>query len=654
MANEVELERMVFRLVGDNSDLRKTYDQTLALTLRTAGQVKAAAKGVEASVGDPFAGIGVSAANAKKSMSALGGVQVPGGSSTVQIDVDTTSIKRAYERSAAMGKGFANQVKAVGRAAEDGLEPAAEGMSKFDIRARDARRTLMLLGQAEIISPAAAHSVWLVSEGFSSVQRMVGGVVGSLGTLKGALIATGIGALAVGIGAMSVSLTRLSADLTIARESAAKAFVSMASGARTAQQALAEMRIGILTEGLQELTDTINPGFWQGIWNGVQGAVGLDPVDRLLQRIIERARAAETAFAALQSNAAALAIRREAASRTLVQSSRDQAQALMVEATAAGMVDRLAQQRMVQERLALAIRREGETLDEARNRAMARLRGSFDQINAANRNIDFGRLTLQLQDLTREADRAGMTDVGSRLTAMAQEFARSNPGVTLAESFRTLQPILRATAEQMNRLTMGNFLRDLRLQGATMGLSAERAQLFRMSLDGVSDANIMAAESEVHHLEALRALQAGLEDVQGVRFGSTEALARVAQYNNQFAAALQGASIRQRLLTAGQSGLQSPAGSAVLSPSVGAGVAAAREAERQRLLGGPNQARPANAAAAALPAPAGAQPQQPAANPNDPQTALLAQVVNLLQQLRDQGRPNNQPPGVQLAPAGVP
>lgn len=489
MAAETELERIVVRLVGDNSDLRRTYAESRTMTDQTA-------RGMEAA----------------------------------------------------------------GNRGAKALAPAGDALAAISLKGRDTRKALMLIGAVDILPPGATHGLHVAAEGMELLKGRISTVVSSLGTMKGALIGTGIGALIVGVGALVAWLSKMNAQHEKARDASKEAFGSVVSGARTASQAVSDIRVGVLTKGMQDLADTVNPGFWGSIWNGLRGGIlGMDLVGRDIGTMVNTAAEARRMFDRINNDPRVQRQRQDIAIERNTQASRDAAQALEEEAGRSALAERESKRYAEAQRLA----REGGI---GLSQALGMLSESHARQRTAEMTADIGKLQLQLREMSDEADRSHLPDVQQQVMAMAQEFQRANPAIgSLENAFAALGPTLAGVQTQINRTNMGGFLKGTREQTQAFGLSSERAQLFRMSMSGVADANIRAALAEVKHLEALNALSQPLEKIEGTRAGGVEALHRLEEYNRGLTLAAQTGSMREQLLANQQSGQASPGGMASLA-----------------------------------------------------------------------------------------
>jgi hypothetical protein len=631
MAAETELERLVVRLVGDVRGYEASLAQAQQATVKTADQIAAvqfapgsAERGL-GSIEEMVAGLERQAAASKLS---AGESQRLAVAERFAAD-NNVSLQQALAK-------LAPQLERM-KAAQDKL---ASGFETAGLKGRDLRKGLSLLGSTAILPPSAAHGVWMAVEAMETAKRAVGGLASSGSLLKGAFMGVGVGAAATAIGIGVDMLSKWSENLDKAREKAKGAFMQTVQGARTASQAMSDVSVEAITSGLEDVAGAMNPGFWRMRWDWWSSLfTGTGPVEAALGRVVDRVEESRASLARLQSDPRVQRLQREAAVERGTQASRDAAQALEEEAARTGMAEREAKRYAEAQQLA---RQATIPLTEALNMLAA----SHERQRTAEATADIGRMSLQLRELTDEADRAGQTDVQQRVTSMAQEFLRANPAVgTLQSAFEQLNPILTQTRDQLNRINLGNFRRGLRDQANTMGLTSERAELFRMAMDGVSEANLNAASAEVRQLEALRALQQPLERIEGTRAFSAEAVARIAEYERQLSAAATTASTREGLLAQQRQVQTAAQPQAQLSVGAAAQTAAQQALTVQQIQQQAGsfqtivqQAQPAAASApapftAAQPAPAQAAPQSQA--PVTVQSVGFGGSEGILRDIRD-------------------
>ena len=540
MAQEVELERMVVRLVGDTSQYQRSLDTAAGSTLQASGRISQSGAG------------------------------------------------------------------------------AGKAVQGLNLGLAETRKSLGLLAATGAIAPEAMHSVAVLSQGFAGLRAMVAGTVGSLLSLRGALMATGIGAVVVGLGAGIALLTKWSEEAGKARESAKSTFATITSGARTARQATSDVRVASLTEGMSELADVMNPGFWRGVWNWTQEAVGLDPVQRKIDDVVLRAQNAQQMLRRLTDDPRLLRMNREIALERNTQASRDAAQALEEEATRSGIAEGEAKRYAEAQKLA----REGSI---SLSQALERLAASHQRQRTAEVTRDLGKMQLQLRELRDEADRSGMSEVSARVRGMAQEFLRAHPHVgNLTNAFRMLAPALDETRRLVVQTSFSNFIYGLQQQNAVLGLSSERAELFRMSMDGLTDSQLDAGTAAVRHAEALKAMMAPLERLEGTRAGGAEALARIAEYQRAMSVAVNQGTARERLLRDQQLGTQAPTGPAAAGAASVAAVGDARTIAGIRATPAVPQAPTALSTA---PAPAPVVPSAPSAPARTSQEQLNQEIL---------------------------
>lgn len=582
MASEVELERMVVRVTGDTSGLQKAYAQ--------AGK------------------------ESKDLAAKVGGVA---------------------------GKGLKMPVPDTGS-----LDKAGQAMDAVHLKSRGLYMGMSQLSRVTGIPPEVSHSAMVLSRALPALGGYAAPILGVVAPLA-----------AVGVG-----VHMWYQEWNKAREAANNAFQQVGTGARTAQQAISDMRVSLLTEGFKQLMDIANPSLRQYVQTGLQQAYrpstirGLfdhmmgnrtpqeiaasmsDPVAEGTRRIEANINRATRMMVEMNNNPALRRVQGNLVTEIIGQQAKDQAATMEDQANAAGATGLALNQYLQAARLARAQNADGIVTAEGLAAAYDRLAEAFSRQTAAARSqalTDFRTGPLrnaqnqaqaaglgadaaqrlgfaqqfaaqnfmsvnkalrllnpqlmqmaelqdraahrtfdatQVRQLEEEADRAGLSENASRRLGLAQQYAFDR-GISLGEALDRLTGSLGRMQDAQNRASVGNFMRDVRMQGATMGLSSERARLFQMSLDGVSDANITAALAEVRHLEALRALQAGLEETQGVLSGSTAALQNVAQYENRFTAATQAATIRQRLFQDQQLNQASPGGFGALAGSTAAAQA---------------------------------------------------------------------------------
>ena len=462
----------------------------------------------------------------------------------VRLVGESSDLDATYAAAVASTKDVGKSLQDAGAAGGKGLGEAKGALDGLAMSGEKTRKSLMLMSSWGGIPPEGVAMVTKLHYAFEITKGGVTGVIGSLGLLKGALAASGIGLAVLAIGAVINALSSMSKKAQEAAEASKSAFASVADGSRSIEQAMDDSRIRTMTEGLNELIDAANPGVWASIKAGVRGWFGevnlvAEAQDRLRQRL--------TANAEAQRQQAADPVYRlqlqEAQQARVTGQVRDQTRALQDQAATSTMAEREGRRYAT---VQAYIRDTSVTAAQA----VRRFQAQFNLQRQAEVTADLGRLRMQLAELNDEADRAVLGDVEGRIAGMAQSLLRANPTVgSLANAMRLLGQTADGTQEAMTRLRANQFARSMREQIETFGMSAERAQIARLRTLGLADANIEAAEAALDHLNALRALQQPYERLTAEETRATtaaeqqaEAQRQLALINRQLGGAIAGAS----------------------------------------------------------------------------------------------------------------
>ena len=185
----------------------------------------------------------------------------------VRYMADTSQATKAAGDMVSLTQQTTQQVQAAGANVQGSMDQTGAAVHGASFKIRDLRKGLGLLAATSIIPPEASAGVFKLVVGFSLASKAANIAAASMGTFKAALIGTGVGTLVVLLGELASWLVELSSKSKETGEAASNAFMSMASGGKRAKEALADIRVDVITKKMKEAADAMNPGIFRRAWN---------------------------------------------------------------------------------------------------------------------------------------------------------------------------------------------------------------------------------------------------------------------------------------------------------------------------------------------------------------------------------------------------
>jgi len=471
VASEVEIERMVVRLVGDKAQ----YDQALA--------------GAVASTDAAHGKIAQTATNLEQGAARRGAALAR----SFQEPIERME-RQSKDLKAALDKGLITQ------------QQYAKAMTDMKVNAGGLTRSL---------SGAVAMAGNL---DFTSPKNALAGMAGIAGTIPGSLgvIGAAAGGAIAGIIGLSTMLSKVWEDKLLS--AAGKAFDAMIDGSKTAGQALASIRVDTLADGLKELTaemrriqvtaDGLAAPFArlefmrEGVAAGF--AAGIDDV-------VQRAEEAQRLLREMNNNVRYQQVLREAASARAQRDLLNMQEELRLRRETVGMTERQAQ-------LARAMRDLGpvwfrEQVEAAARYEIAITEGAEALAELSAQLRDYGITTteararqLELMGAFEEADK--LRGLERTLEALQQATERNNQAWQAAQQvFESTRRPAELYEDQMQRLNHlfneGNldvetYGRAVRRAGNELERSRQLAASFQLAAVGSGeDAARMQAQQEM-------------------------------------------------------------------------------------------------------------------------------------------------------------
>ncbi len=239
---QLTIDELVTKMVGDTASYERSMMSAAAATERSAIKIIDSIKKSEKS----FEGCDTAAKTFNR----------------------TAAILKTGLDQGAMSQGVFN--RAMQQAKED-LSEAEKGVGKLHLSIRDIRHAIHVMSSMGIMPHTATRGIMQAYYMFHMLNPMIGTVINSFKTLRGAMIATGVGAVVAGLAVAMSYISMLAERHTEAAKVASHAFVQMVTGAKTYAEAINDVKVESLTSGLKKTTKYMtDPGMFE-----TGGALGM-------------------------------------------------------------------------------------------------------------------------------------------------------------------------------------------------------------------------------------------------------------------------------------------------------------------------------------------------------------------------------------------
>lgn len=237
------------------------------------------------------------------------------GKLSLQLSADASELERDLGKAEEKAKGFGERVGRALDALKSGASAGklASGVEGFAGRAQAA------LGTVRTATDLVRGNVATLGQGLGAMGEIAGAVAGPWGLAAGAILAAG-GAI----------IDFLQGPLIRAQAAAREGFMSVATGARTVEQAMGDLRLGALQDSLDrmvqihQLAEQVGTGrAVQAATFGVAGQSPAEAVPNLVQRAVNQTRMRRDAMRALLNNGAMTELRGEMAGEQAAQQLQD-------------------------------------------------------------------------------------------------------------------------------------------------------------------------------------------------------------------------------------------------------------------------------------------------------------------------------------------
>jgi hypothetical protein len=350
---------------------------------------------------------------------------------------------------------------------------ATEHFSKTQMSLRDTRHALHLMAATEFIPHQGVQQLMMAVYAFHLLEKSVHGLIASLLTLRGAMMATGIGVIIVLIGTLLHLLNSVKEEWDKVQQSATEAFKEWLSGTKSMKDALEDVNTKEMNRGLEEIAKNVmtlnevssgvtwehfglllmtGPAGWaRGLKTHFKGMS--ETVGDWVSDLEEKAKRAERALAQLMTLPQIEFNKLKNDFKTVHKMNEDRMHDAQMEARMIGMT---AAEKKIFRQVDEAMNKTGLTERQIREEMKESIWAQHDaqvKLNLAQAKSQDEQRVAGLYDqadaLQDQADRMAKSDDEAARMAIVQKYARDRV-IPLSQAFRELSGVLEVmeTAQQ--------------------------------------------------------------------------------------------------------------------------------------------------------------------------------------------------------------
>jgi hypothetical protein len=433
-------------------------------------------------------------------------------------------------------KAFAEQNAALEqfkKKAGETSETAITEFSRTSMSLRDTRHALHLLAASEVIPHQGVGQLMLFVHGYHLAHKGVQTLVASLTTLRGALMATGIGAAVVGAIVLYNWLAKLSKVHEEIQEGASKAFHEWVTGAKNVAETMRELKIESLTESSKELGDKI-----QALANLTLQEKGLDPealwkpgawqfkaaqeeLDEFQKAVFEKARLTAEIVKEMMKSPEGQEMRLEMLTEKTSAAIEKSAEGFKAEAM---LVHESAEQKKILAAAAHYAAEENITLAQA----IEQFKEQIDKAEGALFGLALGAATEETRKLTDETEKARIEFEQGAAAAeefqMKREFARKTKTDLVPPELQGQIDAMKKFKAESAQISAEKFIRDMDRRTVAQRVGTDEAERLKMVEDLKRGAVDLATQAIVQNSLAMAQAKRASQELADMTNKYTEEL----------------------------------------------------------------------------------------------------------------------------------